>query len=219
MDQRRAPGVRAAISGWPIVGWSALAIALMIATLLVRAGTGEDGIRLVIRATARTSVVLFTLAFAASAIRSRWPTPTSAWLLANRRYFGVSFAVSHGAHLLAILALADWSLVRFVVDSGPAAVIGGGIAYVLLAAMTATSFDRTAAWLGARRWKRLHTVGAYYLWGIFFLSYAPRAVLESPLFYGPFALALLAALGLRLSARRAAPWTAVRPVTAPSSEL
>ena len=165
VDQRRAPGVRAPVSGWSIVGWSALAIALMIATLLVRAGTGEDGIRLVIRATARTSVILFTLAFAASAIRRRWPTPTSAWLLANRRYLGVSFAVSHGAHLLAILALADWSLVRFVVDSGPAAVIGGGIAYVLLAAMTATSFDRTAAWLGPRRWKRLHTVGAYYLWG------------------------------------------------------
>src|SRR5439155_1728729 len=76
----------------------------------------------------------------------------------------------------------------------------GGIAYAFLAAMTATSFDRTAAWLGPRRWSRLHTTGAYYLWAIFFVSFAPR-VLQSPL-YWPFAIVLLAAFVLRLSDRR-----------------
>jgi DMSO/TMAO reductase YedYZ heme-binding membrane subunit len=71
----------------------------------------------------------------------------------------------------------------------------GGIGYVLIAAMTATSFDRSAAWLGPRRWRRLHTIGAYYVWLVFFLSFAPRA-LSSPL-YLPFALAVVAAPVLR----------------------
>jgi CheY-like chemotaxis protein len=39
--------------------------------------------------------------------------------------------------------------------------------YGLLAAMTVTSFDRTAAWLGRRAWNALHTVGSLTLWGAF----------------------------------------------------
>ena len=206
------------MNGWSVVGWATLAVLAIVAAIFAIEGTGPEGLGMAIRATARTSVVLFTLAFAASALRRRWPTLFTAWLLANRRYLGLSFAVSHGAHLLAIFALAGWSMTRFVADSGPVALIGGGMAYVFLAAMTATSFDRTAAWLGPRRWARLHTMGAYYIWAIFFLSYAPRAVMESPLLYAPFALGLLAALGLRLRARHSAPWPAVRPVTVASPE-
>lgn len=181
--------------GWPLVGWSALAIATMVAGLLGHAGTGPDAIRVVIRATARTSVALFTLAFAAAALARRWPSRATHWLLANRRYVGVSFAVSHFAHLLAILALAGLSPGRPVAGAG--VLVSGGIGYALLAAMTLTSFDRTAAWLGPQRWKRLHTAGAYYLWLVFSLSFVPRAVTE-PVLYAPFAAALLAALVLRL---------------------
>ena len=41
----------------------------------------------------------------------------------------------------------------------------------------------------------------YYLWFIFTISYLPRAVIESA-WYWPFALALLAALALRVAAYR-----------------
>jgi sulfoxide reductase heme-binding subunit YedZ len=190
--------------GWPIVGWAAIAVGAMVAALLALAGTDEPGIRLVIRATARTSVVLFTAAFIAAALHRAWPGPVSRWMLANRRYLGVSFAVSHLAHLLAILALSGWSLARAAAAAGPAAIVLGGLAYVFLAAMTATSFDRTAAWLGPRAWSRLHTTGVYVLWTVFFASFAPR-VTESAL-YWPFALGLLAAMVLRLTySRRPAP--------------
>src|SRR5207302_1330946 len=124
----------------------------------------------------------------------------SRWMRANRRYLGVSSAASHATHLLAIFALGGWSLAGVVTRAGVPAAALGGIAYAFLAAMTATSFDRTAAWLGPRRWSRLHTTGAYYLWAIFFVSFAPR-VLQSPL-YWPFAIVLLAAFVLRLSDRR-----------------
>jgi hypothetical protein len=187
--------------GWPIVGWCALAIALMTAAILAIVGTGEEGIRIVIRGTARTSVVLFGLAFAASSLRRLWPNDVTRWLLANRRYFGVSFAVSHTTHLLAIFALANWSLATFVANSSPATVVLGGLGYLFLAAMTATSFDRTAAWLGARRWQRLHTVGGWYLWFIFLATFAPRV--GASLTYALPTLWMLAVLALRLGARRA----------------
>jgi sulfoxide reductase heme-binding subunit YedZ len=184
----------------------------MVAALLAVAGTGEPGIRLVIRATARSSVVLFTAAFVAAALQRAWPGTASRWMLANRRYLGVSFAVSHLAHLVAIVALSGWSLERAVAAAGPAAIILGGIAYVFVAAMTATSFDRTAAWLGPRAWSRLHTTGVYVLWTVFFASFAPR-IAESAL-YWPFALGLLAALVLRLTYGRR---RAARPVLSPVS--
>ena len=182
--------------GWAIVGWAALAIAAMTAAILAAVGTGPDAIRILIRATARTSVVLFTAAFVASSVARAWPGPVTRWLLVNRRYLGVSFAVSHLAHFLAILALAGWSFSRMVRDANPTVAVLGGIAYLFIIAMTVTSFDRTAAWLGPRRWRRLHTVGVWCIWTIFFLTFAPHAAHSA--LYWPFALGLLAALTVRL---------------------
>jgi hypothetical protein len=180
----------------------------MAAAILALAGSGEEGMRMVVRATARTSVVLFGLAFATSSLKRLWPSDATRWLLANRRYVGVSFATSHAAHLLALLGLADWSFATLVATSNWTGLILGGLGYVFIAAMTATSFDRTAAWLGPRRWQRLHTAGGWYLWFIFFASFAPRvgASLASAL---P-TLWMLAVLAVRVRARRA---HAVVPVT------
>ncbi len=199
-------------SGWPIVGWAAAAVAAIVAVLLAVAGTDEAGIRLVIRATARTSVVLFTAAFVAASLNRAWPGTVSRWMLANRRYLGVSFAVSHLAHLLAIFALAGWSPARVAANAGTPVLVLGGTAYAFILAMTATSFDRTAAWLGPRAWSRLHTTGVWIIWTVFFASFAPRAV-ESAL-YWPFALGLFAALLLRLTHGRR---RAVRSALSPAS--
>ena len=127
--------------------------------------------------------------------RSDW----AQWLRANRRYLGVSFALSHTLHLVLLILLGRVSQ-EFVDNTSAATIYGGGLAYVFLFAMTATSFDRSAAWLGARRWHLLHKVGAYYIWFIFFQSYAPRA-LVSP-FYIPFAAVLIADIGVRIWATR-----------------
>src|SRR5262245_56222196 len=175
----------------------------MCAVLLGMAGTSEDGLRLVIRATARTSVTLFLLAFVASSLVRVWPTPASRWLIANRRYVGVSFAVSHLAHLIAILTLVGWSTRALVTTAGIVTAIAGGIGYLFVAAMVATSFDRTAAWLGPRRLRLLHTIGAYYLWFVFVATFAPRAF-TAPAVYATTTVALLAALGLRVGAPRVA---------------
>ena len=166
-------------------------VAASAATLGVQ-GVGEEGIRAVIRLTARTSFVLFNAAFAASALAARWPGRATRWLLANRRQVGVSFAASHFVHLLAILALT-----RFTVVFGDASVLVAVLGYVAIAAMTATSFDRTAAWLGPHRWRRLHLTAGYYIWLVFLAAYLPRTILASPA-YAPFVIVLLAVLVLRL---------------------
>lgn len=161
---------RPAIVGWAVVGWAAVAIVAIQAASLAVAGTGEEGVRLAVRASARTSVALFSLAFAAASLFRLWPTAFTRWLLANRRYVGVSFAVSHGFHLAGLIVLARLAP-GFTPD--PVTLVVGGLGYVFVAAMTATSFDRTAAWLGPRRWRLLHKTGAYYVWFVFFVSYLP----------------------------------------------
>jgi hypothetical protein len=182
------------------VGWAALVIVAASAATLGVHGAGEEGVRAVIRLTARTSFVLFNAAFAASGLAGRWPTRATRWLLANRRQVGVSFAASHFVHLLAILALT-----RFTVVFGDATVVIAVLGYVAIAAMTATSFDRTAAWLGPRRWRRLHLTAGWFIWGVFLASYLPRTILVSPA-YAPFVVVLLAVLALRLRPAPARRW-------------
>jgi DMSO/TMAO reductase YedYZ heme-binding membrane subunit len=201
------------MNGWPIVGWATLAVAAIVAVILAVIGTDEAGLRMAIRATARTSVVFFSLAFAASALRRRWPSAATAWLLRNRRQLGVSFAASHAIHLLAILALCGWTWSGLVARTPTATLVGGGIAYVFIVLMTATSFDTTAAWLGPRRWRRLHAIGAWYNWAIFALNFVVLAF-TSPV-YWPFAALLAGALAARIAARHApamaAPPRSLRP--------
>ena len=124
-------------------------------------GVRRSRVRAGIRATAGTSFALFLTAFVASSLNTLRPTPATKWLLRNRRYIGVSFAVSQLAHLLLIEDLSRPAR-RADHDVGAqATVVGGGFGYVMLLAMTITSFDRTARWLGRQRWSVLHTTGMY----------------------------------------------------------
>jgi DMSO/TMAO reductase YedYZ heme-binding membrane subunit len=98
----------------------------------------------------------------------------------------------------------------------PAVLYGGGLAYLLLLLMTLTSFDRSARWLGPRRWKLLHRAGIHWLWAIFTVfDWTPKAF-ESP-GYLPLALAGWGALGLRVAAWRARRAAAPAPATVRAS--
>jgi sulfoxide reductase heme-binding subunit YedZ len=122
-----------------------------------------DGVRMVIRFTARTSLLLFCLAFSAAALARLWPNAWTRWQRRNRRYLGVTFAASHAIHLFAIACFAVMDPVGYAASTTIASYIFGGIGYAFIIAMTATSFDRTAALLGTRAWRILHLTGGYYL--------------------------------------------------------
>lgn len=185
------------LRGPRLVAATALAVGGMCAGLLLVQGTGLEGVRAVLRWTARTSALLFLAAFGAASLQRLAPGGASRWMLANRRYLGVSFGVSHAFHLAAVVAL-----VRHP-DAAPAepwSLALGGLAYLFLAAMLATSTDRTAAWLGRTWWRRLHGVGSWYLWGVFAFTFLGTAAVR-PL-SAAFLLLTLAAAALRLAGRR-----------------
>ena len=115
-----------------------------------------DGVRMVIRFTARTSLLFFCLAFSAAALARLWPNGGTRWLRRNRRYLGVTFAASHAIHLFAIACFAVMDPAAYAAATSIASYIFGGIGYAFIIAMTATSFDRTAALMGARAWRMLH---------------------------------------------------------------
>lgn len=188
-------------AGWPIVGWAFLALSAMVLLTLLVYGTGEEGVHAVIRYTARSSLTLFGAAFVASSVRALWPTPATRWLLVNRRYLGVSFAVSHAMHLTAILVLARTSS-AFRADVDMVTVVFGGFGFVVAGMLAATSSNRAVAWMGARRWRALHKFGVYYLWFIFVVTYAPAAFRYPS--YIVFIVVLLAMLGVRFVAARRA---------------
>src|ERR1044071_368067 len=165
----------------------------------------------VVRLTARTSVTLFLAAFTAAALFRLWPNAWTRWQRQNRRYLGVAFALSHGVHLAAIFWMQHVQPVEFAQRVNLITWLGGGLAYVFIAAMTATSFDRTAQMIGPRAWKILHTVGAYYIWLIFANSYIGRALALPE--YIPAAALVVLALGLRIAARLSRP-RAAQPAVA-----
>ncbi|MBI3197327.1 MAG: hypothetical protein HYZ40_07420 [Rhodospirillales bacterium] len=185
-------------SGWRLVGVLSFLLAAMTAGLLISHHGDIEGIRVAIRATARTSLVLFVMAFTASALVELLPAAATRWQRRNRRYLGVSFAVSHFIHLGAIVALAlvDRSLFWKLTNVGT--ILLAGTAYLFIAAMAATSFDRTAAWLGPRKWHLLHLVGGWYIWISFAIAVGKRVPLDC--FYWPMAALVLAAAIVRLIA-------------------
>lgn len=178
-----------------------LVAAALISAAIVHAvmftADGEAALRLIIRQTARISLVYFCAAFSASSLLRLWPGNATRWLMRNRRWIGLSFALSHAVHLAAIFRLAAIAP-DFEVETITR--IFGGLAYVFIALMAATSFDGAVRFLGSRTWRRLHKVGAYYIWFIFTQSYAPNA-LAAVAYIAPTAL-LVATLGLRIAAHR-----------------
>ena len=184
-------------------GWRLFAVLALTLTALCLwiAGMRQfevDGIRMVIRFTARSSLVLFCLAFGAAALARLWPNAWTRWLQRNRRALGVSFAASHGLHAAAIIGFAAMDQAGFAAATSLAAYVFGGIGYAFIVAMTATSFDRTAQAIGPRAWRILHLTGGYYLWFQFMVSFGKR-IPDMPL-YALFLIPLLVVLALRLIA-------------------
>jgi len=162
-----------------------------------------DGVRMVIRFTARTSLALYCLAFSAGALARLWSNGWTRWLRRNRRHIGLSFATSHAIHAVAIACFAATAPADFMAATSVASYAFGGIGYACIMAMSATSFDRAAAALGPRRWRILHLACGYYLWFQFMVSFGKR-IPDMPV-YALFLLPLLAVMALRMIAMASAP--------------
>ena len=188
-------------------GWRLFAVLtlVVVALSLWIAGMRQfevEGVRAVIRFTARTSLMLFCLAFSAGALARLRPNAWTRWQRRNRRYLGLAFAASHAIHAVAIVCFALISPPLFQQSTSMASFVFGGIGYAAIIAMTATSFDRTAEAIGPRAWRMLHLVCGYYLWAQFMVSFGMR-IPAMPL-YALFLIPLLAVMALRMIAMASA---------------
>jgi len=184
--------------GWRLFGLLTL---VLIALSIWIAGMRHfevEGVRMVIRFTARTSLLFFCLAFSAAALARLWPNAFTRWQRRNRRQLGVTFAASHALHAAAIFAFAKMDPAAYAAATSLASYVFGGIGYAFILAMTVTSFDITAAALGPRAWRALHLVGGYYLLLQFTVSFGKR-IPDMPL-YALFLIPLVTVFVLRMVA-------------------
>lgn len=197
--KRNAPA--SSFHGWSLAAWLGVGVLAASALAFAFPSSPVDGARAVIRLTARTSLVLFILAFTASSFATLLPSPTTTWLRANRRYFGVAFAFSHLIHAAGIIGLSQIDPVLFDDLTTPASFVAGGIGYAVILAMIATSFDRTAAMVGPRVWRAVHKGGAWFVAVFFVVNFGRRAAI-APGMYWPYMALIFAAIIIRLVAAR-----------------
>lgn len=179
------------------LGLAALGLGLFLGGSFSGDGDPARAWSLATRFTARVSAWIFLVVFLIGPLAARWPRP---WLIAlrqRRRQIGLGFALAHTIHLGALTMRAA------VTGDMPSGVTlaAGGLAYLFIAAMAATSNDAALRRLGGW-WHRLHRTGLYYIWANFTLTYAGHLAAPETWAVGAYGTSLfLAALALRLGLR------------------
>jgi methionine sulfoxide reductase heme-binding subunit len=181
--------------------WSVVVIPIAVATTATLWYVqGYEDVRAALKLTARTSFLLFMVAFSASSLHRLWPSRLTAWLLVNRLYIGLAFAASHAIHLAVIILYWDQGIGAFVNSQPFVGFVANVIGYLVIGAMAVTSFKTPARWIGPRGWRMLHRYGAYFIWLDFAKSFIPRAFIMPE--YWVFVAILVAGVALRLAAAR-----------------
>lgn len=137
----------------------------VLALLATKDRSDPDQISDMIQFSVRCSVPWLYLAFATSSVRVLFPGAFSLWALRNRTNIGLCFASGMAWQLLFILwmvlghfpyYLEEVYLFEDVINQIPG--------YLILFAMTLTSFKKWRKLIGPRAWKILHKGGIYFLW-------------------------------------------------------
>lgn len=161
-------------------------------------GFNEASVRSNIRWSARISVIYFCLAFGASSFYGIIQNSTSVWILKNRKYLGVSFAIVHLIHLLFLVLLHCYFYKVFIHRSILELALGG-LAYVFIVLMLLTSFDQVSKMISKSVWTTLHTLGGYWILIVFSNSIIGRAI-SGNYEYIPLAILLIIVWLVRLIA-------------------
>jgi DMSO/TMAO reductase YedYZ heme-binding membrane subunit len=190
------------LAGPRLLALISLALAAMCAAIAASISPAPDAARTLVIWTARTSLVLFSLAYAARPLVQLRPSPAAKALLARRKWIGLGFAVSHGFHLAGILWYASPDFGAFVRSQEPTIFVAAAT-FVLLGAMAVTSIESIKRAMPARTWRRLHWTGMQFAWLAFTSTYT-TAISRHPLY------ALPAALLLGIGVLRATAWWRAR---------
>jgi sulfoxide reductase heme-binding subunit YedZ len=162
-----------ALNGWRLFGFIMIPICVVIGIAMTQVDLSKpDEISSLIQLSVRCSVPWLYLAFAASSLHKLFPSEASRWLMRNRRIVGLCFAGGMAWQLTFIVWMVTGFWKYYVGDVYVFTDIMVQLpGYVFLIAMTLTSFAPMRRRLAARHWRRLHTIGIYFLWGTVWSTY------------------------------------------------
>lgn len=176
-------------ASWPIYAVALGLAAVAITCALLFGDTPAMRALLGARYTARVAFIAFTVVFVIGPAARLSTNPAVRWLARRRRHLGLATALLLFIHLAALLINIGLYQPRHWT-----ALIGGGIVYLLLAAMTLTSSGAAQRRMG-RWWRRVHLLGLSGLWLAFFSTYAGRLFkpdyFVTGAIFAPIALAIL----------------------------
>ena len=155
---------------------AAIAIAIEAIAAFGAFGTGIDGLQALARYSGRASMLLFAMIFAIAPWHRLARSETSKLALRRRRHLGLAFGSHHLVHLAFLITYNAAAGNEITLDRAAVGVLG----YLAIVVMMATSTDAAVARLGAKNWKRLHRTCLWYIWLVFFLTYASRLAGKVP---------------------------------------
>jgi hypothetical protein len=165
-EPRQAALKHAAFNAWGLFCLLSIPMSLVMTGELLRTDLSVPaGVTHMIAYSVRWAVPLIYLVTAASALYALFPGPLTIWLMRNRKYIGLAFAVAMAWQGLFIFLVSTFHrdyyfgeifLLRDEIE--------GSTGYVFLAALVATSFEFGRKLLSAAQWKLLHRSGVYFLW-------------------------------------------------------
>lgn len=160
-------------NGWPLFGLIVIPLSAAVLLQMPRLDLANPlSISSLLQLSVRLAVPWLFLAFAASSLAAVYPSVLSRWLLRNRRIVGLCFAAGMAWQLLFIcwLVFGHWGY-YMTEDYNLHDLAEELPGYLVLAAMTVTSFKPGRTRLTAVQWRGLHKGGIYYLWFVVWTTY------------------------------------------------
>ena len=162
-----------AVNGWAL--FSIVVVPMCLAALLAMTAvdlSSSLGVSSMIQFSVRLAVPWLFIAFCASSLVAIFPGEYSRWVLRNRRMFGLCFAAGMAWQLFFIVWLVVGHFDYYIEEAYDyLSLLEQVPGYVLLIAMTVTSFRFGRSKLSPKQWKILHTGGIYFIWFVVWTTY------------------------------------------------
>ena len=161
------------INEWRLFWLLSISICLVMVIAMLRSDlTAAAGIREMIIFSVRWATPLIYVVAATSALQILFPGPLPMWLLRNRKYVGLTFAVAMAWQGLFIFIVSFFHRDYYYKDIFAVRdELEGSTGYLFLGALVVTSFQRGRKYLNGKQWKLLHTSGVYFIWAYAFSVY------------------------------------------------
>ena len=162
-----------ALNGWRLFYLVSVTVSLAIVVEMVGVDMSTpQGVSHMIGYSVRFAVPVIFLVVGISSLQKLFPGAIPAWLLRNRKYIGLCFAVAMAWQGAFILMMSNFfrdhyfGEIFYLRDE-----LEGSTGYIFLTAMVLTSFQFGRKHLNPKQWKLLHKTALYFLWAYPFSVY------------------------------------------------